>query len=201
MTPLPPSVPPSLHDPSPIRSDPSLRLRRCDDCCHIGSNRNEHEYRNIEKIRQAIYAWDPFHPFIGSAACGNIWMWQEGLELNPGLGLSDVGLDVVMREDYHGTIADWNAPHWVSAAAPSASSLEASKKRGCTVVALKPEEQESAAAKEGDDGGKARAASGGRLRRGYVMMMLVRPNVFFSRPRSTVCKRGQIQRLLGRSRC
>ena len=71
---------------------------------------------------------------------------------------------------------------------------------GVGIVALKPEEQESAAAKEGDDG-KARAASGGRLRRGYVMMMLVRPNVFFSRPRSTVCKRGQIQRLLGRSRC
>ena len=50
---------------------------------------------------------------------------------------------------------------------------------GVGLVALKPEEQESAA-KEGEDG-KARAASGGRLRRGYVMMMLVRPNVHSGR--------------------
>ena len=25
----------------------------CDDCCHMGSNMNEHEYRGIEAIRQA----------------------------------------------------------------------------------------------------------------------------------------------------
>ena len=49
----------------------------CDDCCHMGSNKNEHEYRGIEKIREAIYAIDPYHLFIGSSTCGNIWMWQE----------------------------------------------------------------------------------------------------------------------------
>jgi hypothetical protein len=38
----------------------------------MGSNRNEHEYRGIEKIRQAIYDIDPYHLFIGSATCGNI---------------------------------------------------------------------------------------------------------------------------------
>ena len=69
-------------------------------------------YRGIEKIREAIYAIDPYHLFIGSSTCGNIWMWQEGLELNPGFGMSDVGLDVVMREHYSGTIPNWNAPHW-----------------------------------------------------------------------------------------
>jgi len=46
----------------------------------------------------------------------SIWLpvpgLQEGLELNPGFGISDVGLDVVMREHYSGTIPTWNAPHW-----------------------------------------------------------------------------------------
>ena len=39
-------------------------------------------------------------------------MWQEGLQLNPGFGISDVGLDVVMREHYSSAIPKWNAPHW-----------------------------------------------------------------------------------------
>lgn len=139
----------------------------CDDCCHMGANRDEHEYRGIEAIRQRIYEWDPFHPFIGSSTCGNIWMWQEGqsartfqhhsripttqtqallardelfvlwlleysrirtitvsrviagLPLNPGLGFSDVGLDVVMREHYSSDITDWNTPHWTEPRPPS----------------------------------------------------------------------------------
>jgi hypothetical protein len=31
---------------------------------------------------------------------------------NQGFGISDVGLDVVMREHYSGTVPEWNAPHW-----------------------------------------------------------------------------------------
>ena len=54
----------------------------CDDCCHMGTNKNEHEYRGIEKIRQAIYDIDPYHLFIGSTtwyACfspayGCVWI-------------------------------------------------------------------------------------------------------------------------------
>jgi hypothetical protein len=32
--------------------------------------------------------------------------------INQGFGISDVGLDVVMREHYSGTVPEWNAPHW-----------------------------------------------------------------------------------------
>ena len=32
--------------------------------------------------------------------------------IKQGFGISDVGLDVVMREHYSGTVPEWNAPHW-----------------------------------------------------------------------------------------
>ena len=51
-------------------------------------------------------AWYP------AAPDGDCLDMQEGLELNPGFGISDVGLDVVMREHYSGAIPNWNAPHW-----------------------------------------------------------------------------------------
>lgn len=36
----------------------------------------------------------------------------KGLALNAGFGISNVGLDVVLREHYSYDIVDWNSPHW-----------------------------------------------------------------------------------------
>ena len=69
----------------------------CDDCCHTGRGTFcALEYRGIAKIRQEIFALDPYHPTFGTSACGEVWMWQE-----EGFGL---GLDVVMKEGYAGLI-------------------------------------------------------------------------------------------------
>ena len=54
------------------------------------------EYRGIARIREEIFALDPYHPTFGTSACGEVWMWQE-----EGFGL---GLDVVMKEGYAGLI-------------------------------------------------------------------------------------------------
>jgi hypothetical protein len=89
-------------------TDPALAgYYACDDCCHVRANVNQHEYRGIEQIHKALREWDPYHLFIGSSACPDVWMWQEGLEFNAGAPagsplVSDVGLDVVMREAYGG---------------------------------------------------------------------------------------------------
>jgi hypothetical protein len=92
-----------------VRDHPALAgYYACDDCCHVKANVNQHEYRGIEQIHKALRSWDPYHLFIGSSACPDVWMWQEGLEFNnkgapAGSALvSDVGLDVVMREAYGG---------------------------------------------------------------------------------------------------
>jgi hypothetical protein len=91
-----------------VRDHPALAgYYACDDCCHVRANANEHEYRGIEQIHQALREFDPYHLFIGSSACPDVWMWQEGLEFNAGApagvpSVSDVGLDVVMRESYSG---------------------------------------------------------------------------------------------------
>ena len=45
----------------------------------------------------AIQHVGPNHLGLCSNAGGNIWMWTEGLQLNPGFGVTDVGLDVVWR--------------------------------------------------------------------------------------------------------
>jgi len=69
----------------------------CDDCCHtVRGTYCGLEYRGIAKIREEIFALDPYHPTFGTSACGEVWMWQE-----EGFGL---GLDVVMKEGYAGLI-------------------------------------------------------------------------------------------------
>ena len=91
-----------------VKDHPALAgYYACDDCCHVKVNVDEHEYRGIEQIHAALREWDPYHLFIGSSACPDVWMWQEGLEFNAGApagspSVSDVGLDVVMREAYGG---------------------------------------------------------------------------------------------------
>lgn len=91
-----------------VRDHPALAgYYACDDCCHVKANVNQHEYRGIEQIHNALRSWDPYHLFVGSSACPDVWMWAEGLEFTKGAPagsplVSDVGLDVVMREAYGG---------------------------------------------------------------------------------------------------